>query len=216
MKLQKSQITVDGLLGAVSRGREAILEAANIMVALVDQDPRIYEKILKQAPNISLNLLTTLEKVGRGQIYHALLFDSSPGARRLLALPFSQQKEHYEHPVKVVVVKGGKKIEVEKPIQQLSPAEVRVVFADDHVRTVTEQCKVVDQTLAPVKRSAPAERYTILKNGNLLILANTEFTPSQLQEVYERVVGKAVKSLAKGFATEPLPEEALKVQPRPS
>ena len=195
MKLQKQQLSIDGLIAALSRGRDAIQEAANIMVALVDRDPRIYEKIIKQAPTLSLNLLTTLEKVGRGQIYGALLFDSSPGARRLLTLPYSAQKEHYEKPLKVVSVKAGKKVVTEKTIAQLSPAEVRTAIADDHVRTVDEQSKLIEVEVEKPRQQA--QRYTILKNGNLLILAQTEFTPSQLQDIYERVTAKAMQSLAK-------------------
>ena len=177
----------------MARGRDAIQEAAEIMVALVDKDPRIYEKIVKQAPTISYNLLATLERVGRGQIYGALLFDSSPGARRLLAMPYGMQKEYYEKPLRVVSVQNGKKVVNEKTISQLTPAEVRTTIADDHIRNVEEQSKLVEVPV--VKRGEPPERFTILPNGNLLILANTEFTPARLQEVYERVTAIAVRSL---------------------
>ena len=195
MKLQKTQITINGLLDALSRGRSAIKEAAQIMVGLSDNDPNIYSKIIEEEPNLSLNLLYTLERVGRNQLYDALLFDNSPGARRLLTMPFSKQKEYYESPVKVVSVQDGKTVQVEKPIQQLTPQEVRIAFSDGGLRSATEQAEVAKQinTRRPM---SPAQRYEILDDGTLVIhFAETAFTPSQLQDIYERVKNKAINSL---------------------
>jgi hypothetical protein len=197
MKLQKTQISIDGLFDALSRGRDAIKEAAEIMVALADQDPRIYEKIIKSQPGISLNLLYTLERVGRGTLYDALLFDNSPGARRLLTMPFSQQKEYYEKPIKVVTMVSGKPTQSEKPIQQLTPQEVRVAFSDTGIRTEGEQVKVLEEISRPHK-AQPAQRYEIMPDGTFIVhLPETAFTPSQLQDIYEQVKNKAMKSLGK-------------------
>jgi hypothetical protein len=200
MKLQKSQITIDNLLEALARGRDAIKEASAIMVGLVDQDSRIYEKIIKQQPGLSLNLLATLEKVGRGVIYDALLFDSSPGARRLLTLPFSQQREYYEKPVKIVSIQGTKTIVTEKPIQQCTPKEIRTAFKDNGMRSVEEQCEAIKSESVAL-RSRPAQRYEILDNGDVIVFyAQTRFTAAQFEDIYERAKTKSIKSLAREVA----------------
>jgi hypothetical protein len=196
MKIQKSQITIDGLLEAISRGKEAVQEAGEIMAALADGDARIYEKIMEQHPNIPLHLLVTLEKVGRGVIYFELLFDSSPGARRLLAMPYSQQKKYYEQPIKIVEIRDGKKVEIEMPIHQLSSKQVNIAFSATDYREPKEQAKIVQAPI--IRRVEPAQRYEILDDGTFIVhFSETSFSPSQLQDIYERVKEKAVRSLKK-------------------
>lgn len=183
------------ILGLLQIGRETIEQAAKRFVAFVDRQPRAYQILQEVDSRASHDMLRTVERIGRGQIYGALLFDSSPGARRLLTLPYSQQKEFYEKPVKVVQLHQGKKVEVEKPIQQLTPAEVRVVFAENKIREPQEQAKVLDQINAP-KQPVRAQRYDILPNGDLVVHeSETCFSASDLEEIVERCRQKAIGSL---------------------
>jgi hypothetical protein len=196
MKLQIKP-TIESLLEALSRGRVAIKDAAAIMVSLVDADPRVYGKIIKEDPRISLNLLVTLEKVGRGVIYDALIFDSSPGARRLLALPYSKQKEYYENPIKIVQLQKGKPVQVEKQIFNLTPAEAKIVFNGNDLRPLNEQADILNQSNKPVMRAEPAQRYDIDDDGALIVhFSETKFTLSQLEEILESCKTKAIRSLA--------------------
>jgi|ERR1035437_2549543 hypothetical protein len=176
-------------------GRECIQNAAEVLVGLVDRDPRVYEKLITMYPDVSIPLLATLEKVGRGKIYSALLFDGSPGARRLLTLPYAQQKQNYDNPISIVVSDGKKKIVIQKKVSEMSPPELRIAIADDHVRTVTEQSKLISHMVtAPIRNM---DRYTILPNGNVIFFENVEFTPPQLEDVYKRVMKASIKSLEK-------------------
>lgn len=198
MKLQKSQITLDNFFEALSRSQDGMQEAAEIWVALVDLDPRTYEKAIKQNPRVSLNLLAAIEKVGRGQIHYALLFDSSPGARRLLTMPVGLQREYYEKPVKVVNLQDGKYIVTEKPIQGLSTKEVRTTFGDNGVRSVEEQREAIKSETVNL-RSRPAQRYEILDDGGIIVVhyAETRFTAAQWEDIYNRAKAKAINSLKK-------------------
>jgi hypothetical protein len=53
---------------AVSDGMEAWQRAGNIMVELVDADPYVYDYIGQQCPSMTPGMLSTFERIGRGQI----------------------------------------------------------------------------------------------------------------------------------------------------
>jgi len=197
MKPQKSEnYTIGEFLEWLKKGKESIQKAAEILVSLVDKNPRVFAEIISKDTSIPYNLLGNLERVGRGQLYSALLYDSSPGARKLLALPPSQQRECYENPVKIVKMVGSKKVVEEKPIQQLSRHEANLLVDESgKLRSVEEQIKQLAQP--QVTSSRKAERYEIKENGDVLVLSGSLFTPSQWEEIGKRAKDKAIKSLAK-------------------
>ncbi len=197
----KTQITaapnVQQFIIALKRVADEVENVAKMLVAMVDANPKIYDEIVKADPRISHNLLGNLERVGRGQTYGALLFDSSPGARKLLALPISQQKELYEKPVSIVRWANGKSIVEQKSIQQLSRQEANLLIDDgDRVRSIEEQIKYVNP--APAKVSHRAHRYEI-KDGKLRVFPETEFTMTELEEIITRMKAKSIESLEVGM-----------------
>lgn len=192
-KLVKAPTNTE-FIAALKQGRDGIELAAKILVYLVDRNDKTFEELVKADPSISYNLLGNLERVGRGQIYAALLFDSSPGARKLLTLPTSQQKKLYDEPVKIVRVVDGKNIVEEKPIQQLSRHEANLLVDDaGHARTVEEQIKHI--STPPTPSSKRAARYEII-GDRLRVLADTEFSMSNLEDILKRMKQKAIESLA--------------------
>ncbi len=74
--------------------------------------------------------------------------------------------------------------------------EVRRAFNGAKIRTPDEQIAYIARDEKPDVISAPATRYQILSNSNLLVLEKTEFTLVQLEEVLELAKAKALKSLA--------------------
>lgn len=187
--------TIDDLFEAMDDLERNAKTAGEIMASLVDENPRIYEKIKKLRPKIRLDVLVTLEKIGRGDTIPELLFDHSPGARELLHLPGSQQKEFYSAPVKLVILKNGKKHQIEKPIDQLSPKEAKYAF-----KPIDEQVKIVELMEVVHRHAKPAQRYEIDIEGNVVIPPHTQsiiFSASQLEDICERARAKAIKSLKK-------------------
>ena len=188
--------SVQEFAAALQRGESAIREAAAILCQMVDADPKAYQKIHKET-GIHWNVLGNLERVGRGAMHYKLLFDTSPAARHISALPASQQNDIYEKGVQVVSVQGGKTVVESKKPHELTPQQVRVLFDDKakHVRSVDEQLKVASEP-KPVTPARSAQRY-IIANDKLTVLAATTFTMSQLQDILEDMKQRAIKSLAK-------------------
>ena len=160
---------------------------------MFDANPNVFDEIIAADSRFNYNMLESMRKVGKGELFCELLFDPSMHARKLLPLPFAQQKKLYNEPVKVVRNINGKNTVEEKPLQKLSRHELTLVIDEEkgRARTVEEQIAFV----APPSPARRAERYEIKESGNVVVLAQSEFTPSQLQEIADRAKAKAMKTL---------------------
>lgn len=184
--------TIEQFQAALAKGEAAIREAADMLCRMVDNDPKTYEKIHK-ATGIHWNVLGNLERVGRGAMHYKLLFDTSPAATKIQLLPASKQAEVYERGVQVVSEHGGKFVVEQKKAHELTPQQVKILFAPDHIRTVDEQMKEAAAKPKP-KASFAAQRY-IVEGDKLTILAATTFTMAQLEEILESMKSKEIKKL---------------------
>jgi hypothetical protein len=195
MKTQIVKIqTVVEFVQSVNNLFENAESVCKMLVQMVEANPKVYDEIVKANPRLTYNFLANLERVGRGQLYFGLLCDSSPGARKLFALPPSQQKAIYENPVRVVTAVDGKHVVTEKPIQQLSRHEANLLIDDSgHVRTVDEQIKFVSAP-SPIKTARRAQRYEI-SGDRLKVMEETEFDIPTLEEILERMKSKSLKGL---------------------
>lgn len=171
---------------------KGIEDSCRELASMVDTDPAVFDKIVAADPRFNYNMLESMRKVGKGELYCELLFDPSVAARKLLALPPAQQKQLYTAPTPIVKIDGSKKIVEHKLFTKMSRAQQNQVIDSDtgHVRTVEEQIAYVAPP-APAKR---AERYQIFGN-RLRVLAETEFTTDQLRGILERMEADGIKTL---------------------
>lgn len=137
---QSAAPTIDKFLLLVQRGIDAWREAGAMLAAMVDSNPNTYRDIMSKNPAVSVDMLLAFEKIGRKKIYPQLLLDNSPGAKRLLALPYELQEKYCTSRVPVLTgwVRGKPHVE-EKSVQSLSGAEVERVFFNGGIRAVEEQ-----------------------------------------------------------------------------
>lgn len=185
--------TIADFQNALARGESAIREAAAMICVMVDADPKIYEKIHK-ATGIHWNVIGNLERVGRGAMHYKLLFDTSPAASKIQMLPASKQEEVYERGVQVISEQGGKFVVETKKAHELTPQQVKVLFAPDHIRTIDEQMKESVNKPKP-KTSFEAQRYTI-QGDKLTVLSATTFTMAQIEEILNQMKSGEIKKLA--------------------
>ena len=138
-------------------------------------------------------MLESMRKVGRGELYSGLLFDSSFAARKLLSLPPSQQRSAYNEPIEVVKHVDGKNIIEEKRLQTLSRAEANQVFDDENgrIRSSSEQLKYLKPEIIPARR---AQQWDII-GDHVVVNARTEFNLSQILQIAELMKAAAFKSL---------------------
>jgi hypothetical protein len=187
--------TIKDLTDALSRGEQAIRDAAAIICKMVDADPKCYAKINK-ATGIHWSVLANLERVGRGAMHYKLLFDSSPASKFLITMPQSQQQDAYDHGVQVVTLHpDGKSVVETKTPQELTPAQARIVFDAKRIRSVDEQIKAAKHPAQPNRlRLQPAKRYEI-KDGRLIVLSATVFDAGQLEEILAQLRSNGLRTL---------------------
>jgi len=179
----------------LARGQQCIIEAGKLVAAMVDRNPRVFETINQSSPHLSLNLLANLERVGRGLLHGALLFDGSPGARRLLAMPAAAQRKLYVTKFKVVSLVDKKPTLQEKPIQKLTPTEVRRVFTPDNkVRSVDEQLQQLKGQPVPAPVVVPRRRYE-LRDDKLVVFTYAEFTAATLEYILIELKRRSIAGL---------------------
>lgn len=188
----QNKYTIEQFAQALQSGVNAIVEAAKILVNLVDEDVKVYDRIVSKYPNISYNMLANIERVGRGVLHAPLLYDTSPGARKLVLLPFSQQKALYDSPIEIAHLEGEKLIVERKRIQELTQREANTVFQNNRILTPEQQEKLLRTPKAP-----PAPRYRIEEDGSVTFLMSPiNFTASQLEEILNKAKEQSKKTLA--------------------
>lgn len=129
-------ITPEAFVQAIQRGLDAFNEAGRILVALLDQDPDVKEKIVAAFPQINSAMLTTFENIGRGRIDHRLAFDSGSGVRALEKCPLSVQQAAIENGVELLTA-TGETLRVQ--VQDLVKEQVSQVFDSGKIRSLGAQ-----------------------------------------------------------------------------
>jgi hypothetical protein len=155
--LTKSDPRIEEFCSLIQAGIDAWKRAGKILCKLLDDDATIFAKILEQRPYLTRETLESFERIGRRELYPYLAVDNSPGARRLAALPYSEQERIYQTRVAVVVkVKGGFTEQKFKRVHELNEHEAARVFNGDRLRTVQEQLHLVTQRKRSVVRATRA------------------------------------------------------------
>lgn len=112
---------------------------------------------------INPDLISRLQKLGEGSLEPSLVFATSPGAVRLIALPRHDQTEFIKNGVEVLEPDGQNTRII--PVDQLTAKQAAQVFARGRARarTIAEQRSYQNER-AP-KATAPPEAYIVTKKG---------------------------------------------------
>ena len=195
MKTTQTEIiqvpTAQEIVQAFDRLMKETKAVCGLLAIACDANERIFDEIIALDSRFNYNMLESMRKVGKSELYEELLFDPSHNARRLLTFPPKQQQEIYTKPIKIVKQVGGKNVVEEKAFQKLSKHECALVLDDSkkRVRTVEEQIGFI-KTPAPLR----AERYEI-HGDKLVVLAKTEFSMTALEDILSRMKSKEIQKL---------------------
>lgn len=179
---------------ALTSGMEGIQLAGEILAARSDANPNEYVEIVKERPQLSLDVLYTLDRVGRGQLLPELAIDLSPGAKRLATLPVHQQRA-LKDAVPVVTYDKGKKIVADVAPQKMTPAQVKLAFDGKRLRTTSEQAAILDAGNQPTGRSQ--DRYEWVADGGIVFHSKVQFTAAELEGLAKESKQRAIQSLKK-------------------
>lgn len=183
MTIQPTQGRIAELQQAIFTGVEAWKKAGQLLVEIIEQDGLALGEIAEKA-DLPLDVLAQLEKIGRNQLVPQLLLSEYPAARKLERLPMSEQERLMLEPVEVMVMKEGQPDTLRVPVRHLTGAQVKQVFASNHVRTLSEQRQWIEsqrpQGGEPVKMDMP---YVLTRKGSVIFHQGCEMTAKELLRI---------------------------------
>ena len=130
---------IDRFVNLYVKGSEAFVQAGEILVELVDNDPHTYDYILRKFPTLNPTILNKLEQMGRKTLHPQLLFNNSAGYSKLQKLPYSLQERYIDEPIPLVVhTENGTDILLVKA-REMTKEQANQAFATGRIRTEGEQ-----------------------------------------------------------------------------
>jgi hypothetical protein len=119
----------------MARSATGFLEASGIYVDLLDRDPATKEQLHQQG--YSPQLLVRLERVGRRALKPELFLTMNPGLTALSRCSITDQERFSTGPVAVFDPESREERLIR--VDELSPEQIRMVFARDSIRSVAQQ-----------------------------------------------------------------------------
>ncbi len=181
-----ADIRIAELQQAIYTGVEAWKKAGQLLVEMIENDGLALADIAEKT-ELPLDVLSQLEKIGRNQLLPQLLLAEYPAARKLERLPMSEQSRLMIEPVEVMLLKDGDPDTLLVPIRHLTGAQVRQVFASNHVRTLAEQRQWIESqrpVSEPVKVAVP---YMLTRRGSVIFNQACELTAKEMLRIVAQI-----------------------------
>jgi hypothetical protein len=181
--MMKSEQTIENFVAVLYEGVSAWEKAGKLLVALIDRNPDVKQKIVREHPEISMGVLSRLEMVGRGFVKPAMLLSDAPAYRAARVLPVSDQDKLISDPhIPLLVRENGATEILQVDFRNLQAGQVRQVFASDHIRDEAEQRAWLEAQARPSMK-----RDWWVEDGMVVFRKGAKFTVSQLSGVIQQV-----------------------------
>lgn len=181
--MMKSEQTIEKFVAVLYEGVAAWEKAGKLLVVLIDRNPDVKQKIVKEHPEISMGVLSRLEMVGRGFVKPEMLLSDAPAYRAARVLPISDQDKLISDPsIPLVIRENGNTEVLQVDFRNLQAGQVRQVFASDHIRNEAEQRVWIESKARPTMK-----RDWWIEDGMVVFRKGAKFTVSQLSGVIQQV-----------------------------
>ena len=161
---------VQSFIDCFRQGVEAWTKAGEILVELVDEDPKAYDAITAKCPQVTPAILAKFEQMGRHMLHPQLLLGTSAGFQKLQKLPMSLQERYLEEPVELVVETDHGTDTLMVKAKDMTRDQAQQAFGPNRVRTPGEQKAFLTQRAAQRKENIKsAGNCWTIKNGKLHI-----------------------------------------------
>lgn len=169
----------------VLSGLEAWKKAGEIAAAEIDKDSEWPDKVNREHPEISQDVILSFEKIGRGSLHPRLMVNDCPGYARLRRLPYKFQEKYVDSPVELLIQgENGEWQTLLVSALNLSPAQARQVFNCDSVRSIPAQRAWIESESAKkrVAVGAPDSPYRIV-GASLMVMQPCKLTRRDLAKL---------------------------------
>ena len=168
------------------KGMEAWQQAGRIIADIVDKDPSAIDQICASNPHITAGILRSLERIGRSELLPELLLKSGPAYSKLRDLPIAAQRRYMKDPIPVLIQTQNGPDVLNVSIENLTPKQVRQVFAGDCVRNeAAQRAWLADNTIIilPEAETLPFE----VHGKTVIFVRPCKMTKADLASLIERI-----------------------------
>jgi hypothetical protein len=171
----------------INNGVESLTQACKLYVQTIDKDIELQAVFFETYPEIPHTAWRRFEAVGRGNLHPKLLINFNCAARRLERCSFSEQTQYVEKPFNVLLNNSDT---LPVSLYNLTPGQIRQVFAKDHVRNIPEQRAYLEDlktddavanALAESRRH-PVKAYRVIR-GRLIVMSECSFSKEDLLHI---------------------------------
>jgi hypothetical protein len=164
MQIKKTDQRLNDFYEAIQRGKEALEDAGRILVAMIDEDASVKERIMDDHPEITEDVLETFERIGRKQLYYRLCLLEAPGIRALKRCPYSEQVRFETEPLPMLLINGKDLTDhLLVAVHSMQPDQVRQVFGAHRIRSLAEQRAWLENQKCKPRQLENSNPYTIGK-----------------------------------------------------
>ena len=182
---------------ALKTANDSILKASKLYVKCIDanKDNKIKLKNLVALPE---TVFSNMERIGRGQMDQRLLVTHNRAETKLLSMPLSQQKKALDDGIDVLMSNNA--VLRVKPVN-LTPSQVKQVFASDHIRDKAEQKNYLEEqkkireyaaVIEPKKEEKQINKRPVkpfeIKAGKLIVNEAKTFDRKELFDILSKMV----------------------------
>ena len=126
----------------------AYAAAASLYVEGINKNPEFREFMMNEFPQVSGVIWRSLEKVGRGQLDSRIAVGSVPYGNKLRRLSLSDQKKAIDQTIPMLLSNNDT---LQVKIDSITNKQAEQLFANDHIRDLSEQRAWIESTISKSK-----------------------------------------------------------------
>lgn len=176
--------SIGELKGLITAGLEAWQKAGAVVVRLLDEAGMTLEEIVAKADCdvITVDVLSSFERIGRKQVLPKLLVSPFPAARAMQRLPMSEQQRLMDGTVELVLLRDGKVDVLQVRPEHLTRQQVKQVFERGMVRSLAGQRAWLEEQLTDKEQAKAVKQAVpwIVRHGKVIFREACEMTRQEL------------------------------------
>jgi len=176
---------IEQFRNAFTAGIDSIVNASQVYVKAIDEDPEIKERFKKEFSDmIPASAWSGFEAVGRKWLHPKLLMGGGGRyATMIKRLPYSDQEQIFEGKRYDLLTIDGDKLLVD--VRQVTPEQAEQLFDRSHIRSVSEQKAWLEsRKRTPEKTEVQTMPYSIT-SGKVYFRRGVELTRSELKRILQ-------------------------------
>jgi len=166
----------------VNRGVDALVEAGKLVAKMIEKDEGVIDRICKQCPSMTPEIVIRFEQVGLRKLHPNLLVFDGHGPEALARLPYELQDKYSKEPVPLLIQTANGHWDILKTdVRNLTRTQAMQVFYRDGVRSEAAQRSWIESRA--LKQIAPSTKSNLpykTSGKSLIVLEPCTLTAKEI------------------------------------